>query len=126
MRPFARPCVTLLVAFTLLVATFGCAGPATTAPVPTGPRIARVELVNLSECDWRITLVSTDGRETSPPRLPAHATLRLEIPGGDYTITQTALNGPAAVRRFPAHLEPGESYRWRLATLLTGQAGAAP
>ena len=131
MRTFARPCATtLLVVCAVLVAAPGCAKHTQGSASPAAARrIARVEIVNLSDYDWRLAVVSTEGREVAASRLVARGTLRLEVPGGDYEIEQTALtgiSGPGATRRFSTRLDAGENYRWRLATLLTGQTGAAP
>jgi hypothetical protein len=69
------------------------------------------------------------GQEQRTVLLPARETARLELAGGDYAITQTALSGLAGsetVRRFEAHLEAGEVYRWRLVTLFTATSAPAP
>ena len=130
MRTFARPCVTLFVVIAVLVAASGCATPASLPPAaPATERVAQVELVNLSDCDWRVAVALPDGRVTRALLLPARETSRVELPGGDYEITQTALSGIAganATRHFPARLDSGESYRWRLATLLAAPTGNAP
>ena len=131
MRTFACPCVTtLLVVCAVLVAASGCAKKApVAASLRAAKRTTKVEVVNLSDYDWRLAVVSKEGREVAASRLVARGTLRLEVPGGDYEIEQTAINGtfgPGATRRFSAHLETGESYRWRLATLLAAPTGAAP
>lgn len=130
MRIFVRPSVTLSVVFAAFAFAPGCATPAQNlGAMPVGARPARIELVNLSDCDWDLAVATPDGSKVRTARLPARETLRLELPGGDYEITQTALSGLSgadATRRFPAHLESGDSYRWRLATLLTGQTGGAP
>jgi hypothetical protein len=130
MRILVRHCVTLFGVFAILALTSGCVTPAQSLPPAQAvASVARVEVVNLSDCDWHIAIALPDGREIRTADLLAHDALRLAVPSGDFAITQTALNGvagPAAVRHFPAHLEPGASYRWRLATLLTGQTGATP
>jgi len=130
MRTSVRPSVTFSIVFAAFAFVPGCATSAQSpTATPAGARPARIELVNLSDCDWSVAVTMPDGGNARTTRLPARETLRLELPGGDYQITQTALTGLTgadATRRFPAHLESGESYRWRLATLLTGQTGGAP
>ncbi len=107
--------------------TGGCASPA--APVaPAISRASRIELVNVSECDWRIAVAAAGSGERIL-LVGAHETQRLEFAGGDYTITQTALSGLAGAeltRQFSARLAPGEVYRWRLATLIAAPAGVRP
>ena len=129
MRTLARSRVTLLVGLATLVFAPGCTAPAENPAAAPPLRVARVELVNLSDCDWNISISSPRGPDAHAVRLPARETLRVDLPGGDYEITQTALNGiagPAATRHFPAHLAAGESYRWRHATLLAVPPEAGP
>jgi hypothetical protein len=134
MRPahrFARR-ATLVARATLLavgVGIGGCATPAPTIPSRAASRPARVELVNLSDCDWRVSLTLAGGQAPRTVLLPARETARLEVAGGDYVITQTALSGLAeteASRRFETHLEYGEGYRWRLVTLFSATSAPAP
>ena len=106
--------------FAALAVGGGCA---TAPPVSAPPvsRTAQLELVNLSESEWRVAVATPDGRVARTLPIAARATLRAEFPGGTYQITQTALTavaGPGATREFSLRLEPGETYRWRLATLL--------
>lgn len=61
--------------------------------------------------------------------IPARTTRSFTLPADTYTINQTALDSlppAAASRQFTATFAPGESYRWPLATLLTGPAEPAP
>ncbi len=87
-------------------------------------------MVNLSPCSWRLTF--TGSAPASPARtieVASRAAARITLPADNYTITQTAENllpPAAASRRFTATFAPGESYRWPLATLLTGAAESAP
>ncbi len=123
-RATLAACALLLVA---VVGAAGCAGP---APAPmVAARPARVELVNLSECDWRVTFATAAGREPCTMVVTSRETARLELAGGDYTISQTALSGlagPEASRQFSAHLAAGEAYRWRLVTLLSATSLSSP
>ena len=125
-RATLAACAILLVA---VVGAAGCASPVPApAPIPIA-RLARVDLVNLSECDWRVTVARPTGGEERTVLLPARATTHLELAGGDYAITQTALAGlagPESTRQFNTHLDPGEAYRWRLVTLFTASTGAPP
>jgi hypothetical protein len=132
MRPangFVRR-ATLAACALLLVAVVGAAGCASPPPAPiAAARPARVELVNLSECDWRVTFATAAGRGPRTMVVAARETARLELAGGDYAITQTALAGlvgPETSRQFSAHLAAGEAYRWRLLTLLSATAIALP
>ncbi len=98
------------------------------APTPVvrpALHIAHVELVNLSECDWRVTLASSVGPDARSVSLPARETAHLELASGDYTITQTALtglSGSESTRQIHAHFATGETYRWRLVTLFSATA----
>jgi len=93
-------------------------------------RPVTVEIVNLSPGSWRIDL--SGATLDAPPRrleIPSRATRSFTLPADTYTITQTALGSlppAAASRQFTATFAPGESYRWPLATLLTGPAEPAP
>lgn len=83
--------------------------------------------MNLSECEWRVTIATLAGVRQRTVNLFARETAHLELPGGDYAITQTALAGiagPELTRQFSARLDADESYRWRLATLFTATAAA--
>ena len=97
---------------------------------PAAPRPAVVEVVNLSPLPWRLAI--TGASEKKPQRqieIAALATVTFSVPADTYTITQTALGSlppAAASRRLNATFAPGESYRWPLATLLTGPAEPAP
>lgn len=113
-----------------IVALLGaCATPPAPPPPAASVRSTRLELVNLGPNTWSLVLTDAAGREARVARVPADATLALTLPAGDYTVTQTALDGPArnvAPRRFPLTLAPGGDYRWPLGTLLTGAAGSTP
>lgn len=117
-----------LTLLTTLAFFCGCATPAPPPPPPAAvARLAHLELVNLSPCAWRIAFTHTAGRETHIAEVPALSTITLTLAPGDYTLTQTALDGlPPSVstRRFPATFAAGETYRWPLVTLLTGNAAA--
>jgi hypothetical protein len=70
----------------------------------------------------------TAGGETRIWQMAGAASLKVDIPAGEYTVDQTMLvenPGPEARRSFPMRIEPGQTYRWRLATLLSGGSAEA-
>ena len=105
----------------------GCATPAPVSPaVPQQP--AHLVVINLTDYAWRIVLTRPSGEPAHESRLQPRATAKVDLAGGDYVIEQTALSAGAAPelsRRIPAKLEPGQTYRWRLVTLLSEPAGDA-
>ena len=112
----------LLVGFGLMMLASGCG---TIPPSAAGPaRAVHFVTVNLSDCAWQITLTPTGG----PVRvlhIAARESQELDLVGGSYGIEQTALNGSTgadSTRRFTIRLEPGQTYRWRLVTLLSAAA----
>jgi hypothetical protein len=106
----------------------GCA----TAPVQSLPAVppAVLWLDNLAPYDWRITAAATDGT-AHEVEVTVSASVRLELPAGDYTITQeapalAAASPDAGVRRFTFTVTAGETYRWRLVTLAAAIRGLEP
>ena len=102
----------------MLVAV-GCA-PKATAPRQAEP--AQLVVSNGTNYAWSLTITPTVGgaphRESVPPRTE----LNLKLPGGSYEIEQAveaAQATPKLPRRISCRLEPGLTYRWRLATLLS-------
>lgn len=92
-----------------------------TKPAPAGP-VTHFVVVNLSDYEWRIAIAPTGGGEARALRLPARALQEIDVAAGDYVIDQTMLTGnaePASTRRLTIRLEPGQTYRWRLVTLLS-------
>lgn len=113
----------LLVSLGLTLLAAGCG----TVPAPaTGPaRPVHFAIVNLSDCAWQITLTPAPDGPARPLRVEARESQMLDLEGGPYEIEQTALNGGTGAeltRRFTIRLEPGQTYRWRLVTLLTAPA----
>ena len=108
-----------------LVAVLGLAGCAA-APTPVvTPAAAKAHLsiVNLTNYAWRLALTVPRGGGARDVRVEPHRSIELELAGGDYQIEQTMLtspDSPESVRRFPARLDAGQTYRWPLATLLAG------
>lgn len=88
-------------------------------------RVAHLTMLNGSHCEWQIAVTPTTGGDTQTWKVPLAKSLDVKLPGGDYAVEQTMLTddaGPEAIRRFSLRLEPGESYRWRLVTLLSGSS----
>jgi hypothetical protein len=95
---------------------------------PPPPAVARLLVENLTDYEWDVAVAATAGTEVCSARVPARGSIALNLAGGDYVIEQTARlerARPALVRKAPARLEPGQTYRWRLATLLSSPAGGA-
>ncbi len=113
--------------FVLVCALFlaSCAAPVT--PVVEAPRSpAHLVVINQTDYEWHMII----GHESGPPvrdfRLQARASLTVDLPAGDYSIEQTALSEnatPELSRKISSRLESGQTYRWRLATLLSESPG---
>lgn len=109
--------------------SLGCT---TVAPSPpaaaTPPTVTHLVIINQTSYVWHIAIASTAGKETSEATVSPQTTLQVDLAGGDYLIEQTVTSAPAApglTRRIPAHLKPGQTYRWRLDTLLSAGDPAA-
>ena len=121
----------LLVASVALTASAllaGC-GSAPVAPAarPSTPASARLEITNTTDHVWEVKLATAEGTEVGRTRVAARGQATLSVPGGVYVVTQSVLASsgrPGGSRSFPAELEPGEVYRWPLATLLAPAATA--
>ena len=103
----------------LILILGGCTS--VTPPALSGPPTHFV-VTNLSDCEWRIAIAPTGGGETRTLQLPARGAQNLDLAAGEYVIEQTMLTGdaePASTRRLTAKLDPGQTYRWRLVTLLS-------
>lgn len=90
------------------------------APHPSPAATAHVVVVNLSDCVWQITLTARGSVQSRVSQLPSRASRESDLPGGDYAIEQAIVTenaGLGATRRFNLHLDVGQTYRWRLATL---------
>lgn len=86
-------------------------------------QVARLTLLNSSDCEWQIVITPLTNGDSRTWKLTAAKSLDLELAGGDCVIVQTLLVAdakPALTRRFSMHFEAGQSYRWRLMTLLSG------
>jgi|GEM_PF-1707383 len=109
--------------------THGSAARLALAPLPDEAPIAHLTVLNSSECEWQIAFTASAGGGARTWKLPAAKMLKIELAGGDYRVEQTMLTANAdatATRRFALHLEPGETYRWRLMTLLSNAAAEMP
>lgn len=82
-------------------------------------RPALLVMENLAGCAWRIEAIGAD-KVARRVAVPIGETVRLDLPGGTYEITQEALMGVEAgesIRRFAMPVAAGETYHWRLVTL---------
>ena len=109
------------------LATAGCISPRP-PPAAIPPVVARLLVENLTDYEWHIAVAAAIGPETREARVAARSSIEVTLAGGDYVIEQTVVTGIAGgglARRLPARLEPGQTYRWRLGTLLSDPAGNA-
>ncbi len=109
-----------------LLAMGGCAAVPPSPPAVVPAPVAHLRLINQTNYDWRITLTNTSGKETVASPVPPRAAVPLELAGGDYVIEQVIISPtatPGLTRRIPARLEPGQTYHWRLDTLLSDSSG---
>ena len=110
-------------AFVFLLA--GCAAPDLT-PVKAPPLPAHLVVINETDYEWRLTIHRVSGESVRELRVLARASETIDVAGGDYVIEQTMLptaGAPELSRTIPSRLEPGQTYRWRLATLLSESKG---
>jgi hypothetical protein len=98
-------------------------GCATVPSAAAGPaQTAHFVIVNLSDCAWQITLSPAGGGPARVLHPAARESEELDLAGGSYGIEQRALIGSMgadSTRRFTIRLESGQTYRWRLVTLLS-------
>jgi len=109
----------------LLIMT-GCATPPASPPVAAPAPVTHLEIINRTNYAWHITISSTSGKETFSSPVQPQASVKIDLAGGDYLIEQTVTSpgaAPELSRRIPARLEPGQTYRWRLDTLLSDTSG---
>jgi len=105
----------------LVMALAGCAAPPS-PPVSAPPPPAHLVVINQTDYAWHMVI----GRDSGPPvqdfQLQPRGSQTVDLPAGDYVIEQTALSEnaePGLSRKFSSRLESGQTYRWRLATLLS-------
>ena len=99
----------------------GCA----TTPVPSKPA-AHLVVNNLTDYRWRIEIRRPTGNPVRDLQLVAQSSQSVDLEGSDYVIEQSAQaeGAPSNLSRsISVRLEPGQTYVWRLATLLSGQGG---
>jgi len=119
--PSTRFRVPWLVAACLCILT-GCATP----PVASHPA-AHLIVNNLTDYRWRIQIKRPTGGPVRDLQLAAQSSQGVDLEGADYLIEQSAQAGGAAstlTRSISVHLDAGQTYVWRLATLLSGQGDA--
>jgi hypothetical protein len=116
-----------LIAVVRVVGWLAAAGCASSTVVPEPPRVARLLVENLTDYAWHITVTAAAGSETGVAEVPARGFAEVTVGGGDYFIEQAARGAGAELsRRLPARLEAGQTYQWRLGTLLSDPAGPPP
>lgn len=121
---------TRLGGLTCLLAAAGCSSGITPPPAPAPtPTPARLLVVNQTNYEWHLVIASTAGPERVESTVLPRDTVRIALAGGDYLIGQSTTAGRAAAglaREIPAHLAAGQTYRWRLDTLLSDTTGDPP
>jgi hypothetical protein len=113
----------LVFAFVFLLP--GCAAPEL-APVKAPPPPAHLVVINQTDYEWRLVINRPPGDSMMDIRVLARASQTIDLAGGDYVIEQTMLpktNAPELSREISSRLESGQTYRWRLATLLSDSTG---
>jgi hypothetical protein len=112
----------LLACAVLLV---GCVTPVVVpAAAPQAP--AHLIVINVTDYEWRLVIARSAGATIKDARLQSRATLAIDLAGGDYVIEQSVLGDnatPEMARKIPVSLASGQTYRWRLVTLLSEPAG---
>jgi len=116
----------ILIVWGLLLLAGGCG---TVGPTASGDgRTAHFVVINLSDCGWQITLAPAVGGPYRILHLAGRESQAVDLPGGEYHIEQTALAGPTgagSTRQLKIRLDSGQTYRWRLVTLLSAPADGA-
>jgi len=99
----------------------GCETIPDTPPIPPNTP-AHLRIVNQSDYEWRVTASPSEGGSTTEWILTARATVEGTLLPGNYAVQQTMLapgNIAAASRTFQFTPEAGQTYRWRVGTLLS-------
>jgi hypothetical protein len=116
----------LLIGLGLLLFAGGCG---TGGPSAAGSgRVVHFVIINLSDCEWQIMLAPADGGPVRALHLADRESQEVDLAAGEYRIEQTALKGAKEIkstRRLTVRLDPGQTYRWRLVTLLSAPASGA-
>ena len=98
----------------------GCAAPVPIAPLASPP--AHLNVINETDYLWHLVILRAGGGSAHDSRLQPRATIKVDLAGGDYVIEQSVISESAApelTRKIAAKLDSGQSYRWRLVTLLS-------
>lgn len=115
-------CLAGLVGLFLVVRCKPSMSSSATSTASHSKQVARLNVLNVSDCEWLVVITPATGGEKRTCKLPLAKSLDLELTAGDYEVEQTmviANPGPDSMRRFSMHLAAGENYRWRLVTLLS-------
>ena len=117
--------------WTMLACLLLLSGCVATSPVvvekPLSPS-AHLAVLNLTDYEWHIVIVRSSGGSAADFHLEPRGSHSVDLVGDNYSIEQTTLSEAAAPelsRKIPATLEAGQSYRWRLVTLLSEQRGSS-
>jgi len=101
----------------------GCTAPLPVAKSNALPS-ARFVVINLTDYRWHIAVTRPPATVVADFQVEGRESRSIDIAGGEYTIKQTSLAMGAASgldREIPAKFESGETYRWKLATLLSAE-----
>jgi hypothetical protein len=107
----------------------GCSTLPEAPTLATDQREAEIAVTNLTPFPWRIALRTAQGAAVKTVNVQPRESFAVVVAGGDYVVEQTLVTAdPAAgtTRNFSARFEPGERYRWSLATLLSSEGPASP
>ena len=104
----------------------GCAAPAPVASKTQAESKAHLVVINLTDYEWHIAVARPSGESMADFHLKPRASSSVDFAAGDCVIDQTALAegaAPELSRKIPMKLEAGQTYRWRLVTLLSEPIG---
>ncbi len=93
------------------------------------PAPARLTVVNLTDYPWDLAITAAGGAGSRHERVPSRGERVIELAGGDYDVLQSAVAGDGQSdlrRQLSFRLAPGQTYRWRLATLLSAGPAVLP
>jgi hypothetical protein len=122
-------CCLLLAGLGIAAAGAGCATTAETRALAKDGREAEIAVTNLTAYPWRIAVRTLHGADVKTVSVQPRESFAMVIPGDEYEVEQTLLASPTTgggIRTFTARFEPGQHYRWSLATLLSNDDSGAP